>query len=289
MSPIENPPLQCRLCRSGRARTLFVKRGLPRFLCEECGLIYTRPPDGNPNLKPLDEFDDAYVQWFGPRAEDAANLKARAKWLGGFVQIPGARILDVGCGSGKWVRHLRESGATAEGAEPFEDLYRLFLSGEDFFTLGSAADLRREGRGGFDIVTAFDVIEHVENPGEFLDDLAALTAEGGTVALCTPDSASLHAKLAGKFWHCQNLFHISVFNRNTLTRAAKERGLTPLGRSMLGRRHSCGYIVRYFWEHYLGGRKPPQWAARLDKVCVTLNLMDEMYMCFRKEGGAKTG
>ena len=280
-------PTNCRLCNSGRARLLFVKRGLPRFLCEDCGLIHTHPAEGNPNMKPLDEFDDAYLQWFGPHAADAANLNARSRWLGRFAKLSGARILDIGCGSGKWVRHLRGLGAEAAGVEPFDDLFRRFLADEDFFTHGDAADLRRAGKQ-YDIVTAFDVIEHVERPGEFLDDLAALVADGGVAALCTPDSSSLHAKLAGKLWHCQNLFHISVFNRKTLINAAKARGLELLHFSRRGRRHSCGYIIRYFFEHYLGGRKPPEWVTRLDNLCVTLNLMDEMYLCFRKtDGGEK--
>ena len=284
MRPAENRPLsdsKCRLCGSGHARTIFVKRGLPRFLCRECGLIYTRP-ESNPNLKPLAEFDDAYLQWFAPHAADAANYRARARWLGKFARLSGARLLDVGCGSGKWVRHLRETGVDAMGAEPFGDLFARFLEGDDFFMRGDAGDVLRAGRGPFDIVTAFDVIEHVEAPGEFLDDLSALAAPGGVVALCTPDSSSMHAKLAGKFWHCQNLFHISVFNKRTLMEAARARGLEPMHFSRRGRRHSCGYIVRYIFEHYLGGRKPPGWAARLDNLCVTLNLMDEMYLCFRK-------
>ena len=271
----------CRLCGSDRRRLLFVKRELPRFLCGECGLIYTRP-ESNPNTKPLDEFDDAYLQWFAPHAADAANCQARARWLGQFAPLPGARLLDIGCGSGKWVRHLRAMGVNAEGAEPFGDLFHRFLADDNFFTRGDAADLRRAGRRPFDIVTAFDVIEHVENPGAFLDDIAALTADGGTAALCTPDSQSLHAKLAGKFWHCQNLFHISVFGRDTLIRAARDRGLELVHFSRRGRRHSCGYIVRYIFEHYLAGRKPPRWTPRLDNICLTLNLMDEMYLCFRK-------
>lgn len=274
------PSTSCRLCGSIRTRPLFVKREIPRFACPDCGLISAFPA-GNPNLTPLSKYDEAYFQWLNVNAADAANMAARALWLGEFAPLSGARVLDVGCGSGKWVRHLRAVGAKAMGAEPFGDLFRRFLADEDFFVHGEASDILRAGSGPFDIVTAFDVLEHTESPGAFLDDLAALAAPGGAVALCTPDSGSLHAKAAGKWWHCHNPYHLSIFSRETLTRAARERGLEPLHFSRRGRRHSCGYVVRYGFE-FLLGRKPPEWAARLDNVCVTLNLMDEMYLCFRK-------
>ena len=273
----------CRLCGTARARPLFVKRNIPSFLCADCGLVFSLP-EGNPNLRPLEEMDAAYLQYFADAPADRPNHDALAKWLGAYAPISSARILDVGCGSGKWTRHLREAGAKAIGLEPSSALFSRFLSGEDFFFHGEMSDLRKAGGGPFDIITAFDVIEHAEAPGEFLDDLCALLSEGGIAALSTPDRGSPHARLAGKRWHFYHEYHLALFNRQTLTRAAQARGLEPLHFSRRGRLRSCGYVVRYGFQHLLN-RPSPRWAAWLDSFFIPTNLWDVMHLCFRKKTG----
>ena len=95
----------CRLCGSPGARALFVKREIPHFLCGECGLIFSRPAV-NPNMRPLSEFDDAYLQYLDAGPADDANHSALAKWLRRFAPLENARILDVGCGTGEHARIL---------------------------------------------------------------------------------------------------------------------------------------------------------------------------------------
>ena len=286
MSPVENPPSaipKCRLCQSGRERALFVKHGLPRFRCADCGLVFTRP-ESNPNMRPLEEFDEAYLQYFADAPADRANFCALTKWLGAFAPLAGARVLDAGCGGGKWARHLRKEGAEAFGLEPSAALFQRFLSGEDFFFHGELGDLRRAGRGPYDIITAFDVIEHTEHPGVFLDDLSALLVEGGVAAISTPDCGSPHARILGRRWHFHHEYHLALFTRETLTRAARARGLEPLHFSRRGRLRSCGYIVRYGFQNLLS-RPAPRWAKWLDPVYIPTNLWDVTHMVFRKKRG----
>lgn len=272
----------CRLCGSLGARALFVKREVPHFLCGECGLISSRPAV-NPNLRPLSEFDDAYLQYLDADPADDANHNALAKWLRRFAPLENARILDVGCGGGKWVRYLRKTGADAVGLEPSDALFQRFLCGEGCFFRAETADFLRGGRGPFDIITVLDVIEHVENPGDFLDDLSALLADGGIIALSTPDCGSPHARALGRRWHFYHKYHLSLFNRASLTRAAAARELRPLHFSRRGKLRSCGYVARYAFQNILN-RPPPAWAARLDALHAPINLFDVMHLCFKKRG-----
>jgi 2-polyprenyl-3-methyl-5-hydroxy-6-metoxy-1,4-benzoquinol methylase len=110
-----------------------------------------------------------------------------------LVPEPDAQILDLGCGSGALLERLASMG------------YRQ-LTGVDILPPDSTAAIRYEQAdldqfrldapdGSFDLVLAVEVIEHIENPGLFLAELARLLKPGGLALLTTPNLHSAQAKL----------------------------------------------------------------------------------------------
>jgi SAM-dependent methyltransferase len=106
---------------------------------------------------------------------------------------PETRILDLGCGSGALLERLAGMG------------YRQ-LTGVDIRPPDSTAAIRYEQvdldqfrldapDGSFDLVLAVEVIEHIENPGLFLAELARLLKTGGLALFTTPNLHSAQAKL----------------------------------------------------------------------------------------------
>jgi GT2 family glycosyltransferase/2-polyprenyl-3-methyl-5-hydroxy-6-metoxy-1,4-benzoquinol methylase len=142
--------------------------------------------------------------YLGP-AYDASSLTAFAMSGGKdpYLRVlasllpDGARILDYGCGIGSDGLRLLESGYRVAFAD-FENpsvaylRWRLELRGLD----ASVYDVEAEVPGGFDAVYAFDVIEHVNDPFEFL---ASLEARAGIVMVNllepTPGDAPRHHEL----------------------------------------------------------------------------------------------
>ena len=95
------------------------------------------------------------------------------------------RILDVGCGTGANLLMLSKYG-DAEGVDISEDALAFCRErGLDKVKLGAAEELPYED-GTFDLVTAFDVVEHMDNDFAGLSEMRRVLRPGGRVLLFVP-------------------------------------------------------------------------------------------------------
>ena len=80
--------------------------------------------------------------------------------------------------------------------------------------------------GSFDVVTFWEVIEHVSDPRDFLSRIARLLKRGGWALLSTPDAGSLVARMLGRRWLGWQKVpeHLFYFDRPTLRRLLDETG-----------------------------------------------------------------
>ena len=106
----------------------------------------------------------------------------------------GLRAVDLGSGPGAMAARLRSFGCEvlavdrdANGFEGGVPHRSVDLNNQDF-----AAQI---GESQFDLVTAIEVIEHVESPICFLRNVGRLLAPGGVAVLTTPNVDSLPARL----------------------------------------------------------------------------------------------
>ncbi len=116
----------------------------------------------------------------------------RRKILAGFVdeicrQVTDRRprILDVGCGTGANLLMLSKYGE-AEGVDVSEDALAFCRErGLDKVRLGAAEELPYEDNS-FDLVTAFDVVEHMDDDLAGLSEMQRVLRPGGRVLLFVP-------------------------------------------------------------------------------------------------------
>jgi SAM-dependent methyltransferase len=109
------------------------------------------------------------------------------------------RLLEVGCGSGRWMYRHRLLGWQTEGVEPSEDACReasslgLPVHHGDIFSVPT--DRR------YDVIAFRSVLEHVWNPVETLRRARDLLAPGGRLVLSVPNIASWSFRRFGTFWY----------------------------------------------------------------------------------------
>jgi ubiquinone/menaquinone biosynthesis C-methylase UbiE len=95
----------------------------------------------------------------------------------------------------------------------------------------------------FDVVTMWDVIEHVTDPLGQLTKVRRLLKPGGLAVIHTMDLDSLFARLMGGRWPWLMEMHIFYFTPKTLGRMAEAAGLTVVKARAEGRYLRLGYVA----------------------------------------------
>ena len=126
--------------------------------------------------------------------------RARSRWivwaLGAHGAAPGARVLDVGCGSGRVALSLHSAGYQVTGIDTAEVLVRKAHERcpQATFVAGSVAALPAE-RGPFDVVMFLDVLEHLEAPCALVATALRRARPGALVVATVPGLRALHSAI----------------------------------------------------------------------------------------------
>lgn len=220
----------CPGCGSDRSRP--VPLGDPPLRrCRRCHLVYA-PRVADPD----DVYTDEYLfgeSQFGLDTTHPLFQRYLARAAGvrmGLIEretTPGT-ILDVGCGTGEVLAVARDRGWRVCGLEP------VVKSAE--FARARGLDVRAatlEGSGlperTFDVVSAFHVLEHMEDGVSFLRLLARWVRPGGLIVVEVPNWRSLHRRNAGAAWSgLRPLEHAAHYGPRPLTAALRRAGTQPV-------------------------------------------------------------
>jgi len=139
--------------------------------------------------------------------------------------------------------------------------------------------------GSFDLVTLWDVIEHLHDPLGQLREIHRLLKPGGVFGLSTMDAGCLFAKLAGRRWPWFMRMHLYYFTRGTLTRMLQQAGFEVLEIETHKRVVSARYLLEKV-AALLGPLAPVGgWLGRpVGKVFVTVDLGDIINVYARRPG-----
>jgi SAM-dependent methyltransferase len=126
------------------------------------------------------------------------------------------RILDVGCSNGRFIEVALRHGIDAWGLELSENAIAAAApTVQARIYHGDANKIENLGTENFDIITAFDLIEHLFDPFSFLNNLCRVITKNGLIVITTPDASSLHRILMGKNWPMLQPFqHTILLSRN---------------------------------------------------------------------------
>lgn len=134
------------------------------------------------------------------------------------------RALDVGCGSGRFLRGLRSSGWNVAGLELNDETA---AAARKAHGLAVETSLDVFDDGSFDLITITHVLEHLRNPRQVLKRCAGLLRGGGIMAVAVPNIDSWQARLSREDWfHLDLPRHLWHFSEKWLLRELTALGFT---------------------------------------------------------------
>jgi SAM-dependent methyltransferase len=136
----------------------------------------------------------------------------------------------VGCGAGFLLESALETGFDPVGIELSPVAIEMAQpTVRERITCGDVNTLLATEARQFDVVTAFDIIEHTFDPAAFLDDIGRVLAPGGLLVITTPDTGHWLRPLMRSRWPMlQPDQHTFLFSRTAMGSLLVARGYDPL-------------------------------------------------------------
>lgn len=223
---------ECTLCRAkARFRIALGHASVWGCTSPACGLLFADPQ--------LDEqrLADAYARHYYSPNDNSISVAfentpeeileqtfdlAEATW----GRLGGKELLDFGCGIGGLCKVAKRRGLRVEGIEADAIARKRAYSSANLQPYGSLDEFRESRANSvFDIITMWDVIEHLREPWKVLENLADFLKPGGLMLLSTPNAGSLRSRILGKRWeNMANPTHFYYFTRKSLTAVLRRAG-----------------------------------------------------------------
>ena len=230
----------CEFCGSTQYRLIFTGHdrllGIPGIFswyeCIQCGLLFLSPQPDEEEIQQY--YPDEYIpfqtaiqderSWLR-RTDRRYGLYKRCRAIQQLTSKPG-RILDVGCATGIFLDGMQQRGWEPNGVEPssFAAEYARRRFGLDVH-LGYLEDAHFPDQY-FDVITFWDVIEHVPSPMLILQEVERILKPGGWLVLSMPNPGAWDRGWFNEYWAGWDIpRHFHLFSTQVLQRYLERQNL----------------------------------------------------------------
>ncbi|MDD5383257.1 MAG: class I SAM-dependent methyltransferase [Gallionella sp.] len=219
-------------CNAPLETTAYILPEGALLRCSACGQLISQCTEAH-YWQSMQEFDDS--QGTLPKAgSEGGRLRRSKKFLDQITALLGQppekiRLLDVGCSSGAFLHAAVKLGFRAEGVEPAPKAAATAQAAglkvyQGLLQEAGYAD------GQFDAITLFEVIEHLQQPQELMQECRRILRPGGILLIGTGNAGSWSMAAMGARWEYLHIAkhggHVSFFNLGSIASLAQHSGFS---------------------------------------------------------------
>ncbi len=237
--------MSCILCAANGYSEIGKKRGFTIVKCEGCGFVYTTPLPTEEELVTLTKKKGSS---FKPHRSISRTIRYRLfassiKRL--FPKNKKVRLLEIGCNHGNFLSVIKnDANFTATGID-LNSAALEYARGRGLDVYDGTLESHNFPSGKFDVVVAFHVIEHFNDPIRTLTEIHRVLAEGGLLISIVPCVTHIKARLAGINWkYFGPPSHLWYFSPATFAMLLEKTGFTPTFSSSFYNRAHLKTIAR---------------------------------------------
>ncbi len=230
--------------------------------CNHCGLMYINPQPTPGELETYYPEDyEAHVGTktgqFGwlHRLDYGYGIEKRRRAIERY--IPPGRMLDIGCATGAFLNGMRQCGWEVVGIEPNRRAAIYAQEGLGLLVQNTTLEAAQLIPATFDLVTMWNVLEHLSDPRLGLERIAQTLRPGGLLVFAIPNTESYDLAIFKKYWAGYDLpRHLFVFPPATLEKMVKAIGFEVLKSSCVyGTYNALAYSVRFVMNAHIANKQ----------------------------------
>lgn len=286
--------IECPICFQKKFSVKYTINNYQIVQCDNCKLVML-----NQKLK-FEEVVDLYKNnYFNGNANGSGyfnyntmekslrkNFRKRVKKI---IAQTGRNIslLDVGAGQGFFVDECLKEGIKAEGLEISKEAL-IYTEKELKIKMyaGTIEDFKPSKK--YDVITLWDVIEHVYEPNRFLKIINESLKDNGFIFLSTGDIDSFVAKISGSAWHLFNLpEHAYFYSKKTINKLLNKNDFRVLSVEYPYFRYTLSYVIERGLKKILAIKNLEKFKKLISlkifgKITIPVNFFDIMELKAKK-------
>ncbi len=263
----------CSLCGGKKFKKLWMLPSGSLFVrCAACHLVLQNPRPGGADL--AIRYDDEYFDYEIENEDTFYGLMKMGLDDVDFFEsvVPSLplppSVLDVGCATGRLLKHFKDLGWDTAGAELCAKSAEYGNKRYGVGIVNSSLQDAAFPSERFSAVHASHLIEHVDDPAAFAAEVFRVLKPGGVFICVTPNIGGLQARIFGSAWRSAIPDHVTLFDKATL-------------KSLLS--HAGFSIERMKTWGGLGVGTVPGWIKRpVDRLAKKFGFGDVVLMLVRK-------
>lgn len=254
---------------------VYTEENYQMYECKECGTIfhkldaersgeYYQSKEYRIDLEKTSDINDYYNN-------HDRDVLEKLEYTGTGIYRD-KTVADIGCGGGSFLDFVSSVAKTIIAIEPSVE-YRDSLTKKGYSTYSYATEALVDYEGKVDVITSYDVIEHVNNPVEFMTDVYRLLKLGGVGIIGTPTNCPVMRELLGHTYEQKLLFsyqHPWILSGNSFDLCCRKAGFTDV-KVEYKQRYGLSNLIKWCAE------KKPSGHSQMSFISST---MDE---CYKRE------